>query len=249
MLSTWTAVIWLASLLASLMFLKRWLNAHLQGLGLLLSGDREVAVLFNFLVLLPGVVLHEVSHWAVARLLGVRTGRLSIVPKRKSQGRISFGSVRVAAVDPVRESIIGLAPLIVGCTLILGLGHWRFATRMITPLTLEAVLSLLRNLILAPDAWVWLYLIFAISNAMLPSDSDLRPWRTLLIFLIAAVAILYFAGGGLKIPTVWREMVQTAVNYLNYALVLTATVDVIFLALILLVEKIGEIILHRKVEY
>jgi len=48
------------------------------------------------------------------------------------------------------------------------------------------------DLLRVPDVWLWLYLIFAVSNAMLPSESDMQPVRPVLIFLgiVAVVAVI-----------------------------------------------------------
>ena len=62
----------------------------------------------------PGVALHELSHALMARLLGVQTANLTMVPRRQADGHVRLGSVQVERVDVIRGSLIGLAPLLVG---------------------------------------------------------------------------------------------------------------------------------------
>lgn len=61
------------------------------------------------LVLLPSTLLHEVSHWLVALLLGARPSFPSIIPKKDKEGWI-LGSVRFT-LNPLTAALIALAPL------------------------------------------------------------------------------------------------------------------------------------------
>jgi hypothetical protein len=100
-----------------------------------------------------------------------------------------------------------------------------------------------------PDVWIWLYLIFAISNAMLPSASDREAWRTVLIYLglILALAI----GFGF-IPTFSKNLQDlglTLLTYLLSAFVITIAVDIFFIVVIFFVEISFGWILGRRVQY
>ena len=81
-----------------------------------------MAILINQIVFLPGVVLHEMSHLVVARLLGVPTMGFSVWPKKQSDGSLRLGYVHTKKVDFVRESLIGVAPLIFGCAAVAAIG-------------------------------------------------------------------------------------------------------------------------------
>ncbi|MBC7261734.1 MAG: hypothetical protein H5T63_06940, partial [Chloroflexi bacterium] len=168
MATDWTPLIWLAVLFIPLLLVKRWLSHHLQGIGLLISGDQETATLVHYLILLPGIVLHEVSHYLAAKLVGVKTAGISLRPQAKRGGNIRLGAVKIRKTDPFRESWIGLAPLISGSIAILVLARWQFGVGVLPILRPEAVVQTLASSLRRPDALVWLYLIFSISNAMLP---------------------------------------------------------------------------------
>jgi len=53
-----------------LLVLERWIHRHLQGIGLLVTRDPDLATILYSAFFLPGVALHESSHWIVAKALG-----------------------------------------------------------------------------------------------------------------------------------------------------------------------------------
>ncbi len=108
----------LAAVLVSLVLTERWINRHLQGIWLLIFRDPDVAMITYSLTMLPGVVLHEASHWVVATVLGVRTGRFSVFPERTTDGHLRLGFVETERTDIVREALIGAAPLLVGAAML-----------------------------------------------------------------------------------------------------------------------------------
>jgi hypothetical protein len=249
MTGDWTPLAWLAVLLVPLFVLTRWLSRHLQGVGLLFSGDQQTALLAHYLALLPGILLHELSHVLAAQLVGVKIRGLSLRPKARRGGSVRFGAVTVTKTDPFRESWIGLAPLLTGTAAILVLAHLQFGVESLPALRLDAVRQVLSNSLRAPDALIWLYLIFAISNAMWPSESDRQPWRPVFLFLALIAATLFLSG---MVPQVLAELerwVLTAVTYLTFAFALAVIVDMPVALSLFVVEKVGERLLHRHVEY
>src|SRR5215467_3685825 len=108
------------------LFLQRWLHQHIQGLTFAVTGDPGCAMRFLFILLLPGIILHEGSHWVVANLIGVRTGKVSFGVARARGKQFSLGSVTVERTDSLRESLIGLAPFVVGLGAILLIAGYGF---------------------------------------------------------------------------------------------------------------------------
>ena len=134
------------------LFLQRWLQQHIQGLTFAVTGNPGCAVRSLFLVLLPGVLLHEASHWLVANLLGVRTGKVSIGLGKMRGKNFSLGSVTVERSDPLRESLIGVAPFISGLLAVwavmgLGFGLW-------SPDNIEQVYNTIVSTLSDPLTWV-----------------------------------------------------------------------------------------------
>ena len=228
----WTPYIALAVALLPLLWVKTWITNSLQELSLRWAGDAAVAMFLYFVLVLPGVVVHELSHWLMATILGVRVSRLSLGPVRKGRNSVSLGSVRVAKVDPVRASLIGVAPLLGATAVILLIGSLGLGLDDVVAGLLagdsQDLAAVLAGTVRVPDFWLWLYLIFAVSNAMLPSESDMTTVRPVLIFLALLAAVLLLVGG---IPAIPREAVQAVggvAAYLASAFALTLAVDGIF---------------------
>jgi len=171
----------------------RWFGLRLQRLVFVLSGSEDAALYVYHFVLLPGTVLHELAHWFAAKLLGVRTGKLSLMPVR--QGKVArFGAVQIGLSDPIRGSLIGAAPLLAGVLVVLGIARWRFGVHAAVPATWADFGNLWHALGAAPDAALWLYLILSVANSMLPSDSDRRSWRWVGFGLLVAIIALQLMG-------------------------------------------------------
>jgi hypothetical protein len=202
---------------------------------------------------LPGTLLHEMSHWLTAFVLGVRTGRFSLWPQMKKGGELQMGSVQVEMSDPLRHSLIGLAPLIFGtiAVLLIGQGLLKLGRLgdAINSGNLELIIEAVGQLLLIPDVWLWFYLIFAISNAMLPSASDRESWRTVFIYLTLTVVLTL----GLRLtPSLSPELQTfglTLIAYLLSAFVITITVDLFFILLIAFLEILFTWMLGRQVQY
>ncbi len=244
--SPWMPLAWLVSSLIALVILERWINRHLQGFILLLTGNPEVVMYGNFLFLLPGIVLHEVSHWTSAQLLGVRTRGVSLLPKKKGARQIHYGSIQIGPADPVRHSLIGLAPLVTGSMAVLLCA--RFGLR-IAPLSSPSSLDELLAYFRGPDAFLWLYLIFAISNAMLPSKSDRQTWGPVLLYCGAIAILLLVTGVPSQISQGVARGILSGVSYLAYAFTLTVAVDLLFALVLLILESVISHLLGRRVQY
>jgi hypothetical protein len=237
MQSLWTPLIALVATLLPLFLVKRWITQSLQGLVIRWGGDPDVALILYFVIVLPGVVIHELSHWLMAKALGVRVRKLSLGPVRKGRSkRVSLGSIRVGNVDPVRASLIGLAPLLGGAAVILLIGNLVMDVGQLadalTGQGVAGILAGLNQLVRVADFWVWLYLIFAVSNAMLPSESDMGAVRPVLIFLGLAAVVLLVVGGVPTIPAQVVEWVNALAGYLASAFGLTLATDVVFMFVI-----------------
>ncbi|HET90815.1 MAG TPA: hypothetical protein ENN99_08785 [Chloroflexi bacterium] len=248
----WTPLIWLTVTLVVLLFTERWIHRHLQGVMLLFSGDPESAAVLYALPLLPGIALHEISHALAAILLGVKVGRISIRPKRTGQ-RIQLGFVPVEKTDVVRASLIGLAPLVVGSSVILLIGYWAFDIAQVGATLVSAqwerLLAELVRALKTSDAWIWAYVIFAVSNTMLPSRSDRQAWTPVITFLLLVGLLLWLVGWGPAIVESLAHPLGVALRWLATICAITVAVDLPFVLLIALAERGLERIKGLKVEY
>jgi len=235
----WLPLLGLAVTLALLVVVERWIHRHLQGLMLLLTRDREIAVVLYALPLMPGILLHEVSHALMAKLLGVRVGRVTVRP-RLADKRIQLGFVPVEETDPVRGSLIGLAPLLTGSAAILLVGYLVFGIggvqEALSQGTWFGLLTHFVDLLRAPDAWLWAYVIFTVSNTMLPSQSDRESWTPIALFLVLTAALAWFTGLAPAIIERVQPPIVLATRWLTAMYGFTIVADLPFLVAILVIE-------------
>jgi hypothetical protein len=249
---SWLPWLGLGVTLVLLLAIERWIHRHLQGTMLLLAGDREIAVVLYALPLMPGIVLHEVSHALTARLLGVRAGRVSIRP-RLADERIQLGFVPVEETDFVRASLIGLAPLLAGSGVILLIGYLVFDIGAMQQGFVDGnwagIARGLAEMLKAPDLWLWLYLIFAVSNTMLPSESDREAWMPILLFVVLLAVLAWLAGLGPRIIDRLGRPLDVAALWLMAMYAFTIVADLPFVFLIGLLERILGRLKGVRVEY
>ncbi|MCB0121027.1 MAG: hypothetical protein KDE58_02225, partial [Caldilineaceae bacterium] len=163
-----------ASLLL-LAWLSRQLSLQIQTLFVYLTRNGDLTMILLFLLLLPGIVIHEAAHWFAARALGLKTGKFRVWPRK--QGKyIGLGSVSVQRGNLWQETIVGMAPLIVGTVLLALIGEHIFHVfRFSIALSEQQWINSWRafqQALQEPDGILWAYLLFAIANAMMPSASD-----------------------------------------------------------------------------
>ncbi len=246
------ALLWLSGVTLLMLLLKRWIHRHVQGVGLLLTGDSDRSFFVYSLLLFPGTVVHELAHFAAAMLLDVRVRKFSLLPARQPKGLIRLGFVEIDQTDPLREALIGLAPLVAGSLIVLLLAPPGLPTLQDSRPLSDQVANLLSSLpkaFSAPDFWLLLYLIFSVSNGMLPSESDRQAWRPVLIWLAIVAVLLYASGLVTSVPDNVDLGIASAVRWIVRAFVLSVLVDVAFAPPILLFEKMLEQVTRKQVQY
>ncbi len=235
-----------------LVLLERWIHQHIHGVALLATQHDDAAVLLYALPLLPGVMLHEFSHWLIARLLGVKTAGMSLLPQRQRDGHVRLGSVTIYQTDVIRASLIGVAPLISGSLVVILMGQWVFGVGALGEALqsgqVEAITLTLWSALRAPDMWLWLYLLFAVANAMLPSESDRETWPPVILFL-AVVAVAAYILGFSSFLLDLAPLVTSALRWLAVAFSLTIVADVPFVIVIALAERMLSAASGHRVYY
>ena len=181
-----------------LVWMQRWLHRELHGILLLLTRRPGLSVGLFSVLFLPGVILHELSHWITAKVLRVKTGKISVLPKVLPKGKVQLGYVEVAGSDILRDSLIGAAPLVAGLIAVGLIAIYKFQLPVIAgeQVTPSNVTALLRSVFGVQDGWLWLYFLFAVSTTMMPSESDRHAWLPLLlVFGVLFAAALFFGAG------------------------------------------------------
>ncbi len=191
---------WLLVTLGPLLLLQRRLHWEIQAVFLLLTHRVDISIFLFSLLFFPGILLHETSHYLMARLLGVRTGRFSLFPQTLSNGRLQLGYVETASADWVRETLIGAAPLLTGGAFVAyaglaGLGMMS-AWQAVQAGGVDGLQAAVPQLLTRPDLWLWLYLTLVVSSTMLPSAADRRAWLPLAVTLGILVGLSLLAGAG-----------------------------------------------------
>ncbi|MBP7692531.1 MAG: hypothetical protein KA764_11465 [Anaerolineales bacterium] len=226
---TFLSWLWLLAAFVPLVFLERWVHRHLQGIWLLLFRSPEVATILYAITMLPGVLVHEASHWVMATVVGARTGRFSLLPERLPDGTLRLGFVETEQTDVFREALIGAAPLLVGSGIVLAISYGALGVGPAAgALAAADVAGVARNLLAvteAPDAWMWLYLLFAISNSMMPSASDRRAWLPVLAGAGLLASFLIIAGLGALVRDAVAGPLEAGIQALAGAFTITVALD------------------------
>lgn len=250
LLTPWIA---LAAVLFPLAYAERWIHSHLYGVGWLLTNEPRSATVLYYVILFPGVFVHEFVQWLVAGALNVETERVMVWPEAQEDGTLRLNFVQVKNAGRLTLAIIGAAPLIVGLGLI-----WYISNHI---LDFDAFLAALqtgditvigpaaRELASKPDFYLWLYLMFALANAMLPTPEERSGWIVLLGLFAGVLAFLVIIGVGDVLIETFTGPVAHGVNLLTTAF---GTILALQLGAILIIgffEEILERITKRKFDY
>jgi hypothetical protein len=192
--------VWFFCMLLPLVYLQRFLHREIQMVIYFITRNESLTIIVYSILFLPGVFLHEASHYLMAKMLGVRTGKFSVIPQMMDKNRLRMGYVETVKSDVFRDSLIGLAPLIAGTLFV--------AYASIVQLQINTLwevfqngqwnlffmgLSLLDDI---PDFYLWFYLTFAVSSTMLPSESDRHSWMPLGIWIVVLFSLAILSGAG-----------------------------------------------------
>jgi hypothetical protein len=195
-----SGLVWFLFMLVPLIGLQRLLHREIQAVFLILTRDTRLTMGIFSMLFLPGVFLHEFSHFVMAKILRVRTGRFSIFPQSLPDGRLQLGYVETVRSDVVRDSLIGAAPLIVGTLFVAYVAAYHLQMRVLWDAFRNGQFDLfwlgVRTLPQAPDFYLWFYLAFAVSSTMMPSESDRHAWLELLISIAVLFGIALLVGAG-----------------------------------------------------
>ena len=170
--------IYFAALLTFLFLLSKALAQSVGSLVYAVTRSKKLAVSTLALLFLPGTIIHEFAHAAVAQGLGVYVGDIEFTPKYDGEN-VKLGSVQVASTDPFRQFLIGIAPLIIGFVLIFLVFaiYDRFQINGLWPRVLL------------------FYILFQIGNTMFSSKRDMEGALELAIAIFVLLGLVYLISG------------------------------------------------------
>ncbi len=154
-----------------------------------ISKNERFAIKTIALLFLPGTFIHEVSHFLFALFLLVPTGKLELVPEINVKD-VKMGSLEIAKTDILRRNLIGIAPMIIGVSVVIALIY------LVTQNKVEPIYVVLASI-----------LIFQISNTMYSSKKDLE--LALPLILIISIIALIFYLVKIKIPINLFDLINT----------------------------------------
>lgn len=190
-----------------------------------LTKSEKSAIYFLAFMFLPGTLIHELAHAITAGVLLVHVGEISLKPEIKEDS-VKLGSVQIGLTDPFRRSLIGVAPVLFGVSLLLGIAYY-----LTSNLSQSASIPYL--------VWILIfYLVFVITNTMFSSPKDLEGTFAVMVFILAIFTALYL----LKYQSVFDFLGYLinikGVNFLQKAVVLLSIpilVDLVVLGFIKLI--------------
>jgi len=243
----------LAGVLILLIYAEKWVHRHLYGVGWVLTNNRKSATALYYVLLLPGVFVHEFTQYLVAGALNVRIKRVIAWPEAQDNGTLRLNFITVQRASPLEKALIGAAPLAVGLTLV-----WVISNYILNLENVLAALSqgdlnrfaeALRQLGRTPDFYLWLYLMFAIGNAMLPTPADREGWPLVLGIFAGILAFLVAIGVGEVLLQTFTGPVAHGIELLATAFLTVLLVQIPAMVAIAILEMIAGRITGRRFEY
>ncbi len=219
-----------------------WLHQHIFKVGWLFTRNFRTTTILYYTFFFPGVVLYEVIVWLVAGALDVRAERAIQMPQAQEAGELHLNFVRISSrVPPVKRVVIQLSPMLVG-----GLFIWHVAANIfnvqafITTISsgeLDDVLLGFRTLTSVPDFWLWFYLVFTVSNTMLPTNlKELAVLRTAFIGIIVVSLVLLVVGIGANLFSTLAALASSVVYNLQILLLMLIVMNVLMTLALGLIE-------------
>jgi hypothetical protein len=176
----------------------------------------------------PGTFVHEVSHYLMAKLLFVPAGNMTLLPKIEDDG-VRLGSVMIGKSDPIRRLFIGVAPFLIGTSIIL------------TTLFIAEEYQLWNNFFYI---LLTILVLFQITNTMFSSKKDLEGAVWFVIIISAITIVLYLTGARVSLSDFERIFTEHLINlfyqgvvYLTIPLIIDIVIIICFSSLVYLLQK------------
>ena len=242
LLIAFDGLVWLLVALVVFVFLQRFLHREIQAFFLILTRHAGFTQVLFAIIFFPGVLLHELSHFLMAKLLGVPTGRFSLLPQAQPDGRLRLGYVETESGGFIRDALVGAAPLVTGCLFVAYVAVYRM---QLLPLwdflrlaQWDSFWAALAVVPAQPDFWLWFYLTFTISSTMMPSASDRHAWLPLGLLAGGLLAVAILAGAGTWMLQHLAPPFNQFLNALAMIFVLSGVIHVLLIVPFLLLHRL-----------
>lgn len=228
-------LLFLIFLLLLLFLLSQKISTYIYNIFFVITKNRRVAISILLFLFLPGTIIHEFSHFFLASILRVPTGELTIIPTLdKESGEIKAGRLEIAKTDLVRHTVIGIAPMIIGLTLVYLIGHL-FIPSFSQPTTYNLQLTTILGF----------YLFFVISNTMFSSKKDLESAIIAIPLVFLIFSALYLVGIRLFLSEELVARLEKTLSSLNMHLLEVTILNSLISLFLLLNVSLARKILKR----
>lgn len=233
---------------------QRFVHRHLFGVGYLITRSKGVATLLFYAVLLPGVIMHEISRFMIAGMFRIRPTHFTFVPDEQQDGTFELGFIHYGfVINPVFRAIVDLVPLVIGILGIIMIGGWALGwsdfVDSLRTLDVYRIGDAFGALVSKPDFFLWSYVLFGLANTMLPSRKEARGlW---LPFALLGVIIGLFAVLGMDLAII--RLMTGPIGQIVYGLTAVFTVvlliDLIAMGIIWVIERLLNSVTRQEVQY
>lgn len=192
------------------------------------GGSRNTLIIFWSIIFLPGTIIHELSHFFFAILTGARTGKIEVFPRileesleNEESGGVTLGFVQTQKLNPFQGLLVGLAPFLVGLSLLVWLSssmQSSYASGSFSLLFLQG------------------YLFFTISNSFFPSRSDLRHVVPLVITVSLIGLLLWIFGFQVLLKP--SPTVLGILETISLTLAISVILNILIIFVIFIIRKI-----------
>lgn len=196
----------------SIYLLTPHINTTVYQIALILTRSKNFSLGILIAFLLPGTIIHELSHFIIATLLFVPTGSFSILPKIE-QGRIKAGSLKHADTDPIRRTLIGIAPMLVGLCIIYMVG-----SLVLNPPAGEQISNV-------AFLFFVFYFLFIISISMFSSRKDLEVAVFVIPIFILLFVLFFLHGLTVSFSEDAAQKIGNVFSQLDTYLLITLAID------------------------
>jgi hypothetical protein len=187
------------ALLYPLAGMRRWLQQHVFKVGWLLTKNIQTTTILFYTLFLPGVILQQFILWMTAGILNVRAERAIEWPKAQEIAELRLNFVKLGRnANGLRLAVINLMPFVIGSAIIYFVANNVLnvdkAWETFSSIGLSGFTTAVGEILSAGDVFLWIYLLFAIGNTIMPRWADLKGARILLYPLAAVVLVLLVLG-------------------------------------------------------
>ncbi len=240
-------------ILVPFVYAERWIHQHFFGIGYLLTGEKGSATGFYYLIFFPGVILHEIIQYLVAGALNVPVKKIEARPQVQENGTLRYDFVTIEKTDPLKASIIGGAPFLVAASLVYYISTSILDLHSIPAAfstnDLQTVLQAIQDQFNTPDFWLWMGILFSVSNGMIPTKEDRAGWW-LILGAVGVITIVFLVIGldSVLIET-YNSTVRDGLELVTTSLTIILGMDIVVILLLGFTEDTLERMRGFKMDY